>query len=166
MTAPAPTPGAHPEARPAPGYAGDLDPQQAWDLLATDPDAVLVDVRTEGEWRAVGVPDTRALDKDTVLVEWVKAGGRPNPAFLTDLEDAGVTAGRPVVFLCRSGQRSIGAARLATSAGIGPSYNILEGFEGGAGFDGARDHEGWKVRGLPWGELVDAEPTPPTGADR
>ena len=34
--------------RPAEGYAGDLTPQQAWDLLAGDPDAVLVDVRTDG----------------------------------------------------------------------------------------------------------------------
>jgi len=146
------SPATGPDARPAQGYAGDLTPQQAWDLLAADPDAVLVDVRTEGEWRAIGVPDTTSLSKDAVLVEWVKAGGRPNPAFLADLADAGVAAGRPVVFLCRSGQRSIGAARLATSAGIGPAYNILEGFEGGAGFDGVRDREGWKVRGLPWGE--------------
>ena len=155
MTAPAPTPGSRPDARPATGYAGDLTPQQAWDLLAGDPEAVLVDVRTDGEWRAVGVPDLAGIDKRAVLVEWVKAGGRPNAGFLADLGAAGVGPGRPVVFLCRSGQRSIGAARLATSAGIGPAYNVLEGFEGGAGFDGVRDREGWKVRGLPWAAYDD-----------
>jgi rhodanese-related sulfurtransferase len=143
------------DARPAEGYAGDLTPQQAWDLLAGDPAAVLVDVRTEGEWRAIGVPDVATLGKSPVFTEWVRAGGRPNAGFLAELAAAGVTDG-PVVFLCRSGQRSIGAARLATSAGIGPSYNVLEGFEGGAGFDGVRDREGWKVRGLPWG-AYDAE---------
>ena len=37
---------------------------------------------------------------------------------------------RPVVFLCRSGNRSIGAAEAATAAGIAPSYNVLDGFEG------------------------------------
>lgn len=137
------------EPRPADGYAGDITPQQAWDLLTTDPAAVLVDVRTTGEWRVIGVPDTATLGKQPVFAEWVHADGRPNQAFLTQIQAAGVTAG-PVVFLCRSGQRSIGAARLATSAGIGPSYNVLEGFEGAPGHDGVRDREGWKVAGLPW----------------
>ncbi|WP_418275116.1 rhodanese-like domain-containing protein [Isoptericola jiangsuensis] len=140
------------EPRPAQGYAGDITPQQAWDLLAADPDAVLVDVRTEGEWRQIGVPDVAGLDKQVVFTQWVTGDGRPNPGFLTELEAAGVTAGRPVVFLCRSGQRSIGAARLATSAGVGPSYNVLQGFEGSPGFDGVRNREGWKVAGLPCGE--------------
>jgi len=148
--------------RPAEGYAGDLTPQQAWDLLAGDPDAVLVDVRTEGEWRAIGVPDTATAGKAPLFVEWVQAGGRPNAGFLAELAAAGVTADSPIVFLCRSGQRSIGAARLATSSGLGPAYNVLEGFEGGPGFDGVRDREGWKVRGLPWGAFDDAAATQPS----
>lgn len=142
---------AHIEARTAEGYAGDITPQQAWDLLASDPGARLVDVRTEGEWRATGVPDTATLGKLPLFSEWVQAGGRPNTRFLEELRAAGVTAG-PVIFLCRSGQRSIGAARLATAAGIGPSYNVLEGFEGAPGVDGVRDQQGWKVAGLPWTE--------------
>ncbi|MFC8801254.1 rhodanese-like domain-containing protein [Promicromonospora sp. NPDC057138] len=144
---------AHLEARPAVGYAGDITPQQAWDLLAGDPGAALVDVRTDGEWRTIGVPDTATLDKQPVFAEWVRAGGRPNTGFLEELKAAGVTGG-PVVFLCRSGQRSIGAARLATAAGIAPSYNVLEGFEGAPGADGVRDQEGWKVAGLPWTEAA------------
>lgn len=146
------SPGPGPDARPAAGYAGDITPQQAWDLLGDDPQAVLVDVRTEGEWRTIGVPDVAGLDKQVVFTEWVHADGRPNPAFLEELKAGVGAAGGPVVFLCRSGQRSIGAARLATSAGIAPSYNVLEGFEGPAGPDGVRDHAGWKVRDLPWTE--------------
>lgn len=137
------------EARPAQGYAGDITPQQAWDLLAGDPAATLVDVRTEGEWRAIGIPDTASLEKQPVFTEWVQAGGVPNPRFLEELRAAGVSD-RPIVFLCRSGQRSIAAARLATSSGIAPSYNVLEGFEGAPGVDGVRDQQGWKVAGLPW----------------
>lgn len=150
MSDPAPRRTSLPEARPAAGYAGDIDPQQAFDLLADDPRAVLVDVRTEGEWRTIGVPDVADLGHDVVFDEWVTPLG-PNPAFLDRLAQAGLTPGdeRPVVFLCRSGQRSIGAARAATAAGIGPSYNVVEGFEGAQGFSGARDVEGWKVRGLP-----------------
>lgn len=36
--------------------AGDITPQEAWDLLVQNPNAVLVDVRTEAEWRFVGGP--------------------------------------------------------------------------------------------------------------
>ena len=130
------------EARPADGYAGDITPQQAWDLLAGDPDATLVDVRTEGEWRTIGIPDTASLEKQPVFTEWVQAGGVPNPRVLEELRAAGVSDG-PIVFLCRSGQRSIAAARLATSSGIAPSYYVLEGFEGAPGVDGVRDQQGW-----------------------
>ena len=98
-SAPRPAP---PEARPAVGYAGDLTPQQAWDLLAHDERAVLVDVRTEGEWRTIGVPDATELGRDVLFDEWVTPAG-PNPRFLDRLVEAGLTPGyeRPVVFLCR-----------------------------------------------------------------
>lgn len=108
-------------------YAGDITPQEAWDLLVQNPNAVLVDVRTEAEWRFVGVPDTPEGAKPPVFVEWVTyPDGARNPAFLDQLAEAGLTAGNdaPVVFLCRSGQRSIGAAIAATAAGLGPAYNV------------------------------------------
>lgn len=130
------------------GYAGDLTPTQAWDLLASDSDAVLVDVRTQAEWTWVGVPDPTPLGKRTIFVEWNTATGR-NPDFLAELEAHGVTTG-PVLFICRSGQRSIGAAQAATGAGIGPSYNVSEGFEGALDGDGHRGSDGWRAAGLPW----------------
>ena len=133
-------------------YAGDLTPQQAWDLLETTPDAVLVDVRTVGEWQQIGVPDLSPLDGDreVVFTEWATAFG-PNPRFLDQLAEAGLTPGdgRPVIFLCRSGNRSIGAAVDATAAGLGPSYNVLEGFEGDTDLSGRRTVNGWRLRGLP-----------------
>lgn len=142
-----------PPSTPGRPYAGDLTPQEAWDLLAGDAGAVLVDVRTTAEWRFVGVPDVSALDRDTVLVEWVSfpAGSR-NPAFVDELARAGLQPGdgRPVVFLCRSGRRSIGAATVATAAGFGPAYNVLEGFEGDLDADGHRGGHGWRAAGLPW----------------
>ncbi|MBO3083287.1 rhodanese-like domain-containing protein [Cellulomonas fengjieae] len=135
-------------------YAGDLTPEQAWDLLTSDENAVLVDVRTDAEWRYVGIPDAGPIDGRAALVEWVSyPSGRPNPRFLDQLADAGVTAGRPVVFLCRSGVRSIAAAQAATAAGLGPAYNVLHGFEGDVGPDGHRGHEGWRAAGLPWRQV-------------
>ena len=135
-------------------YAGDLTPQQAWDLLTSDERALLVDVRTDGEWRTIGVPDADDLGGRAAFVEWVTPTG-PNVNFLSELAAAGVTPGdeRPIVFLCRSGVRSVAAAQAATAAGFGPSYNVLQGFEGDVGFDGQRGHSGWRADGLPWREL-------------
>nr|WP_286219385.1 rhodanese-like domain-containing protein [Paraoerskovia sediminicola] len=135
--------------RPADGYAGDLTPQQAWTLLAQDERAVLVDVRTEGEWATIGVPDVSDLGKQVTYAQWVTPLG-PNPAFLDEVLGSGLAPGdgRPVVFLCRSGQRSIGAARAATGAGLGPAYNVLDGFEGDADAAGVRGHRGWRAVGL------------------
>jgi rhodanese-related sulfurtransferase len=99
----------------------------------------------------VGVPDLRELGRQAQLVEWSQyPTGQLNPRFLDQLRAAGVTEQTPVVFLCRSGQRSIGAAQAATAAGLGPAYNVLEGFEGATGPDGHRGHEGWRADGLPW----------------
>ena len=134
-------------------YAGDITPEHAWELLRVNPDAVLVDVRTDAEWKYVGVPDTTSLGRKTVLIEWVSyPTGSRNDNFVDQLKEAGIAGGEsaPVIFLCRSGQRSIGAAEAATAAGIGPSYNVLDGFEGGLDADGHRGAVGWRALGLPW----------------
>lgn len=134
-------------------YAGDLTPHEAWQLLSEEPVAVLVDVRTRAEWAYVGVPDMSTVGREVGLVEWVGfPDGAPNPAFLQELGRLGLTPGdgRPVIFLCRSGQRSIGAAISATAAGLGPAYNVLEGFEGPLDAAGHRGGAGWRAAGLPW----------------
>ncbi|MCQ4118078.1 rhodanese-like domain-containing protein [Rhodococcus tibetensis] len=134
-------------------YAGDITPEHAWELLRENPDAVLVDVRTDAEWKYVGVPDTSSLGRQPVLIEWVSyPDGARNDNFVNQLKEAGITGGEdaPVIFLCRSGQRSIGAAEAATAAGIGPSYNVLDGFEGSLDADGHRGAVGWRALGLPW----------------
>lgn len=125
------------------GYAGDLTPQQAWDLVRAT-DAVLVDVRTEAEWRFVGVPAGVELSR----VEWVDAAGRRNEGFVDAVRE--LAGGRPVVFLCRSGHRSVFAAQALTAAGGGQAYNVVDGFEGGVDEDGHRGAVGWKAAGLPW----------------
>ncbi|MFI9401935.1 rhodanese-like domain-containing protein [Nocardia sp. NPDC052316] len=133
-------------------YAGDITPQQAWELLRDNPEAVLVDVRTEAEWKFVGVPDTSSIERPTVLIEWVDATGTRNGEFTEQLVKAldGHDPAAPVIFLCRSGQRSIGAAIAATQAGFGTSYNVLDGFEGPVDAHGHRGGSGWRALGLPW----------------
>jgi rhodanese-related sulfurtransferase len=132
-------------------YAGDITPEQAWNLLSENPEAVLVDVRTDAEWRFVGVPDLSSLGRDVVYIEWNRTDGTRNDNFVAELIDhVPPRDDRPVVFLCRSGNRSIGAAEAATEAGIAPSYNVLDGFEGHLDDEGHRGGVGWRAIGLPW----------------
>lgn len=135
-------------------YAGDITPLDAWKLLSDNPNAVLVDVRTDAEWRFVGVPDLSSLGRDAVFLEWNTSDGRHNERFADELRervgDAPAGEERPVVFLCRSGNRSIGAAELATQVGITPAFNVLDGFEGHLNAQGHRGESGWKAIGLPW----------------
>jgi rhodanese-related sulfurtransferase len=132
-------------------YAGDVAPQDAYAALAADEDAVLVDVRTTAEWSYVGLPDLSALGKRVVCVEWQRfPDGAVNGDFVEQLQDAGLPDGAPIYFICRSGVRSVAAAEAATRAGLEPSYNVLEGFEGPHDEHGHRAVAGWKNSGLPW----------------
>ena len=133
-------------------YAGDLSPAEAFALLGERPDAVLVDVRTKAEWSFVGTPDLSGLGRPVLLAEWLTfPDGARNPGFLAELTDGGVAKEAPVVFLCRSGVRSVAAAEAATAAGFTAAYNISEGFEGPSDDAGHRGTAaGWKARGLPW----------------
>ncbi|MBL8418147.1 MAG: rhodanese-like domain-containing protein [Dechloromonas sp.] len=126
-------------------YAGALTPSEAAQLLQLAPGAKLVDVRTRAEWDWVGrVPDA-------VEIEWNQyPGGVHNPNFLSELKRR-VDPEALVMFLCRSGARSDGAARLATEAGYSACFNILEGFEGDKDANGHRNTiGGWRKAGLPW----------------
>jgi rhodanese-related sulfurtransferase len=128
-------------------YAGDLSPQDAWSKL--EQGAVLVDVRTEGEWAHIGIPDTKATENDPLFIQWTFPGGIPNPDFINQLkQQAPEDTGVELVFLCRSGVRSVAAAIAATQAGF-TAYNVLEGFEGEPDRWGERTVNGWKNRGLP-----------------
>ena len=128
-------------------YAGDLSHTEAWAKLEAG--AILVDVRTEGEWAHIGIPDTKATENDPLFIQWNLAGGIPNSRFIEDLQQqAPEDEAVELVFICRSGQRSISAAIAATQAGF-TAYNVLEGFEGEPDRYGERTVNGWKNRGLP-----------------
>jgi len=131
------------QARPAEGYAGDVTPELACRWWQAG-DAVLVDVRTDAEREWVGfVPGAVPL----AWKQW--PGMQMNAGFDAGLR-AAVPAGKKVLMLCRSGARSIAAAKRATELGL-QAYNVLEGFEGDADAQGHRGGKGgWRQRGLPW----------------
>jgi len=125
------------------GYAGDVSPQLAWQWVQAG-EAVLVDVRSDAEREWVGfVPGATAL----AWKQW--PGMTPNAGFDDGIRQA--AAGRQkLVLLCRSGVRSVAAARRATEFGL-QAYNILEGFEGDPDAGAHRGGRGgWRFHGLPW----------------
>lgn len=133
-------------------YAGDMPSKEAWDLLASNSAAVLVDVRTDAEWSFVGVPDLSQISKSPILLQWLSfPDSSVNEQFGEQLEAKVVNKDTPLLFLCRSGARSAAAARLVTSRGFTQCFNISDGFEGDP--DGERHRStsnGWKFSGLPW----------------
>lgn len=133
--------------QPASGYAGDITPREAVERVSKG--AVLVDVRTVEEWQSVGVPDLSDAGTVPLFLEWNRSDGNRNVSFLNQLNGL---KGRELLFLCRSGVRSVAAAQSAAAAGH-TAFNVLHGFEA----DG-----GWRSSGLATTAL--AEETADAGA--
>ncbi len=125
------------------GYAGDIPLALAHEWW-TRGDAMIVDVRTQAELDWVGrVPNTES-------VQWkIYPGMVINGDFDRELI-AKISREKPVLFLCRSGVRSIDAARRAQALGY-VAYNVLEGFEGDPDAHQQRGKKnGWRHAGYVW----------------
>ncbi len=135
-----------------PNYAGDLTPKEAWAQLQSDPETVLIDVRSSAEWTFVGVPDLSSIGGRLITQSWqIYPAMEIDGSFIPKLKAEGLKADQPLLFLCRSGVRSVAAATLATALGFRRCYNIVGGFEGPV--DGEKHRNtiaGWKHDGLPW----------------
>jgi rhodanese-related sulfurtransferase len=129
---------------------------EAFALLDRDPAAVLVDVRTKAEWQYVGVPDLSTIGKEVVFIEW-----QAYPLMAVDvdfvtglsrvLSRQGVSIDAPILFICRSGVRSLAAAQALNAAGFTRCVNVAGGFEGPADASRHRGRtDGWKAKELPW----------------
>jgi rhodanese-related sulfurtransferase len=126
------------------GYSGNVTPNEALELLNAGA-ARLIDVRTPEERKFVGYV------QDSVAVPWATGTAfTRNPRFIRELEGK-ARKDEVLLFLCRSGSRSILAAEAASRAQFQQAYNILEGFEGELDPQRRRgSNDGWRFRGLPW----------------
>lgn len=129
-------------------YKGDVNPQEAYDKLNSNPASVLIDVRTRPEWAFVGVP---AIERMATICWQNFPSMQVNEEFVASVEEAGIAKDAEIYLICRSGGRSAAAATALTDAGFSNCYNVAEGFEGD--LDQSRHRgkaSGWKARGLPW----------------
>ena len=122
-----------------------LTPLQAHEFLAANPHAVLVDCRSEMEYLCVGHPVGSQHVAWNDGPDW-----EINPHFVGQVRKI-ASMNRPVLLICRSGQRSVEAGDALENAGFAEVYNVLEGFEGPLD---ERHHRnalsGWRKAGLPW----------------
>ena len=125
-----------------------LKPKEAFEYLKQTPNALLVDCRSEMEYLFVGHP-TGALH-----VAWNDGPDwEINPHFVGQVKKLAGTnhAHRPIVLVCRSGNRSLDAGEALEKAGFTDVYNVLHGFEGDLDEHHQRNTtNGWRFEGLPW----------------
>ena len=134
------------------GFAGNVEPRDVWEALGADPAAVLVDVRTHAEWAYVGQPDLGTVGKKPVLLAWQLFPDMTlNAGFTAALAAAVPDKATALYFLCRSGVRSLAAAKAMAALGYARCHNITGGFEGDPDTERHRGRiNGWKAQGLPW----------------
>ena len=112
----------------------------------------MVDVRTIPEWLYIGVPNLELLQKKTVCVAWqIYPDMQINVNFESEILDTGIKQQDSIFLICRSGQRSLDAAKFLISRGFTNCYNVIDGFEGNLDYEHHRSTiEGWKYHNLPW----------------
>jgi len=133
-----------------------VDVEATWQCLASRPGSQLIDVRTRAEWAYVGIPDLGTVDKRAVLIEWQTFPDQAvDPRFAErlagELRALGVQLDDDLFFICRSGSRSLAAAKTMATAGYRACHNVAGGFEGPLDDERHRSSVGgWKAAGLPW----------------
>ncbi|MCC6867938.1 MAG: rhodanese-like domain-containing protein [Burkholderiales bacterium] len=125
-----------------------LEPREAHAFLAAHPQAVLIDCRSEMEYFFVGHPTGAHHVAWNDGPDW-----EINPRFVGQVKKV-ASMNRPVVLICRSGQRSLDAGLALEKAGFTEVYNVRDGFEGPLDENHHRGtRAGWRKDGLPWEQM-------------
>ena len=105
-------------------------------FIESNPDTVLLDVRTEDEWNTACKPNTKDFGIKSFFITLSQ-----DQSFL-DKVKAKINRKKKVLVICAAGGRSIIAANLLENEGYN-TINISDGFSGNA------KDPGWKNLGLP-----------------
>jgi len=125
----------------------EITPQQAFQMVEKE-STYLIDVRSIAEYVFIGHPE---MAYNVPLSFWSEMDQAfvPNQNFVEDIKKR-FNPEDDLVFICRSGGRSMRAAQLMSDAGYTSVFNVNEGFEGRKDENGYRTLEGWKNRNLPY----------------
>ncbi len=132
----------------------EISPLVAWEMVQSDNNAVLLDVRSKVEFDYVGHPVS------AINIPWQEAPDwQIDPEFVAKVRNAlQALSGKTnhpedlsIFALCRSGSRSQSAAETLLAAGFKQVFNIIEGFEGSLDSNKQRNTvNGWRFHKLPW----------------
>lgn len=135
----------------------DISPTETFSNLRSDPNSLLIDVRTGEEFAFVGVVNANEISNRLALISWkILPDMSENPNFANDLEKSTKTVSQnkddlKLYFLCKSGARSKEAAIYCQNIGYKNCYNVANGFEGDLDENSRRGNiNGWKASNLPW----------------
>lgn len=133
-------------------YSGDINSKDAFEILANVENSLLVDVRTDDEWKFIGETDLSSIDKESIKISWIFIPEMNlNKNFIQDLAEQVDDKNSRLLFLCKSGGRSKEAAIAAFASGYKYCYNIEDGFEGNKNLSVlSKSSNGWKENSLPW----------------
>ncbi len=123
-----------------------LNPKQSWEFIRNTPQAVLIDVRTAMEFFYVGHPVGCIHISWKEIPDW-----SVNKSFVDQVVSKIPDLESPMLLMCRSGQRSMEAAKALAEFGYKNLINVEEGFEGGLDENKHRGTlGGWRFHGLRW----------------
>ena len=123
-----------------------ISPIEANNILQNEAEAILIDTRTKIEFSFVGHP------LKAVHVPLKRPPNWDNfPDFVEHVEKHVPSKTTPIVLMCRSGARSMDAAKLLEAEDYQNLYNMQEGFEGDKDKNNHRSTlGGWRFHNLPW----------------
>ena len=124
-----------------------MTPKEAFAFLQATPQALFIDVRSEMEHLFVGHPTGAHHVSWNDGPDW-----EVNPHFVQMVRKlAGHGDARPIVLICRSGNRSLAAGAALEDGGFTAVTNVTHGFEGDLDAHRHRNSvNGWRFDGLPW----------------
>lgn len=131
-----------------------ISPEEAYEMMENNDNAIIVDVRTPEELTYLGTPGPNRAGDGSILSDRVEAANYTGLSFMTDVSEVVEDIDNPtIITICRSGSRSYKAASDLLAAGYTSVYSVSDGFEGDRNPEtgtGYRDYNGWIVTGLPY----------------
>jgi len=110
--------------------------------IKNNPKCVLLDVRTEEEWKADGQPNGDEIGLKTYFLTIQFADKTFNNNFYEELKKLNINQDNEILTMCMGGVRSQAAAELLAKMNYKCS-NISDGFLGNS------ENIGWKANNLP-----------------